>query len=79
MRSGSPGTADLYEVLQEYRERQRSADRQMRTILLSLVDQIERRQGYGQPGCMPRTATMRQFWAAEGRPALNDSGHREGG
>jgi hypothetical protein len=40
-------------------------------MLLSWVDELERLEGYGQPGSNPRTSQLRKFWRDSGEPDLS--------
>jgi hypothetical protein len=54
----------LLRLLEENSERRRA-------MLLSWVDELERINGYGEPGNQPRTAQIRQFWRDSGEPDIS--------
>ena len=68
--NGAPGTAVLYEMIQELQERFLAISGKRRAMLLSFVDEDERFCGYGDNGKQPRTAQIRAFWKECGEPDL---------
>jgi len=67
---GAPGTASIYGLLVELRTCQEASNERRRAMLLSLVDDLEREDGYGDLGRPPRTAQIRRWWREMGEPEL---------
>lgn len=70
MVNAAPGTAELCEMFLELTDRKNGNSERKRAMILSWVDELEREQGYGDPGQKPRTAQIRQWWKAQGEPEI---------